>query len=188
MLKATTSQRHSNYYGFVETGVRKKTLSRPSQFNIRVPLGRFLVPFWRLLGFEGGPKLDYFWNKSNNKWEKWGQEAGWTKTWFVDLFLMPKWEAWNGKKEMFALYLLQNMSLLGVVKIEKNVAKRGPRNYQNRSLWRHRVGFLRCLDAFENHVFLKILRSAKSWSNIYKNYILSWQGRFSQAAFGRVGE
>ena len=57
---------------------------------------------------------------------------------------MLKLEASRSKDKHFALYVLQIISFLGVVKYEKrNDAKRDPTNYQNRRLWGYRVGLLR---------------------------------------------
>ena len=60
LLIATLSQRLSNYYGIVKTGVRKR--KSPGSFlgTVLAQLGRFEVPFWRPFGFEGGPKIRPF--------------------------------------------------------------------------------------------------------------------------------
>ena len=44
---------------------------------------------WILKGSHNRP----FFNNLLNKWEKGGPRSGFKKTWFVDWFLMPKWEA-----------------------------------------------------------------------------------------------
>ena len=46
--------------------------------------------------------------------------------------------------------------------------KKVSKTIKTRSLWRHRFGLLRFLEAFEHPVFLKILWSAKSWPKICK--------------------
>ena len=101
-----------------------------------VDLGSHLGAHWILRGSQNWP------SKKQKTCKKWSPRNGLVKTWFVDLFLMPKREAWNCKKEVPGLDMLQNISFLGVVNIEKFDAKRVPQNYQNRSLWWHRVGIL----------------------------------------------
>ena len=58
-------------------------------------------------------------------------------------------------ENVFALYILQNMSFLGVVKH----AKRGPPNDPNRSPWRHGVGFLRFWSVLEKNEFLMMAKN-----------------------------
>ena len=55
LLKATMFQRHSNYYDFAKTGFRNIANGLYFRFGFWAPLGRFVVPFWRPLDFEGVP-------------------------------------------------------------------------------------------------------------------------------------
>ena len=74
--------------------------------TISTQLDWFLVPFWRPLDFEWVPQSTFFWNvlKTNQKKDL---RRRFEQIYFSDWYLMPKWEAWNCKKEVFALYLLQ---------------------------------------------------------------------------------
>ena len=77
----------------------KEATTRLNIGIILAPFGRFQVPSWR------PPKWSF--SRFNIKWEKWRPRSGLEKTWFVDWFLMPKWEAWNGKNNVSALYFFQ---------------------------------------------------------------------------------
>ena len=69
-----------------------------------------------------------FFEQTWTNWEKGGPRNGFRKTWFFDWFLMPKWEAWNCKKEVFASYLLQIKTFRRSGKlIEKEMPKSHPK-------------------------------------------------------------
>ena len=59
----------------------------------------------------GVPKSTMFQN--NLKREKGGPRNGFEKTWFVDWFLMLKWEAWNDKKKKCSHYTCCKLGDLG---------------------------------------------------------------------------
>ena len=73
--------------------------------------------FWRHLGVLGchfgahwiskGSQDRSFFEQTWKNWEKGGPRNGFETTLFFTWFLMPKWDAWNCKKEAFALYVLQ---------------------------------------------------------------------------------
>ena len=118
-FKTTRSKRHSNYHGFKKSRSRKNP-SHPDTFMQLfhnfvkiIDFGSHSGAHWIL---KGPPPSTIFWKKFQNKWEQWCPRNGLEKTLCCYCFLMPKWEAWNGKQKVFALYLLQNMRFLGVVK------------------------------------------------------------------------
>ena len=74
--------------------------------SILAPLARFWYHFWSHQILNGGPQNDHFENILQ-KWEKGGPINGFEQIWFFDRFWMLKWEAWNGRIEVFALYMLQ---------------------------------------------------------------------------------
>ena len=51
----------------VVSGTRFWTSPLISIFEVLVSFGRFLVPFWRPLDFEGGPQIDHFGKTSETK-------------------------------------------------------------------------------------------------------------------------
>ena len=85
---------------------------------------RFGVPFWRPLDLTGVPKSTIFGKirKTNEKNEV--QETGWKKHDFY-LFLMPKWEAWNGKKK-FSHYTCCKIWLFWSCEIYRKKSKDWP--------------------------------------------------------------
>ena len=74
LFETTWFQRHSNYYGFEQTGFRKHWLRLILSFDIVASLGRFWVPFGRPLHFEGSPQSIIFIQKRKQKKEV--QEMG----------------------------------------------------------------------------------------------------------------
>ena len=67
-----------------------------------------------------------------------GPRSGFENTWPFDRFLMLKWEAWNDKKEVFALYVLQiTRSKNGCQKPSKMVPK-SFKNHEKYDLGRFR--------------------------------------------------
>jgi hypothetical protein len=63
LLKATMSQRHSNYFGFVKTGFETSRPKGASAIRLFQMFGAFwsiLVPFLTPSDFEGGPQIDRF--------------------------------------------------------------------------------------------------------------------------------
>ena len=70
-------------------------------------LGRCLVPFWCPLDFEGVPKVGFF-IESQHKMRKVRSNNGVWKNNIFYVFLMPKWEAWNGKQK-FSHYTCWNL-------------------------------------------------------------------------------
>ena len=101
-------------------------------------------------------------------------------TWFVDWFLMLKWEAWNGKK-VFAWCLLQNRRFRrsGTL-IEKRIPKWSKMELKS-SLERSKVWPLSFWEAFENIIFLmKFSIGQKSAGLRSAKEVLScnfWKGR-----------
>ena len=83
LLETTRSQRH---------GKRQQIASSYACFRHFGALGRFGVPFWLPLDVQGVPRSIVFWTNLKNLIERRSK--------------IPKWEAWNCKKEVFALYLL----------------------------------------------------------------------------------
>ena len=79
-----------------------------------------IVDLWSHFGdrwiLKGVPKFTFF--ERNKKWKiKMGtsNKRVW-KTLILDWFLMPTWEAWKGKEDVFSFYLLQDVSFLRIVK------------------------------------------------------------------------
>ena len=78
-----------------------------------VDLGSHFSAHWI---FNGCPQIDGFWkqSKTNEKMTS-KKRVGKNMILLID-FLCQKRETWNCKKKVCALYILQNMSLLGIVK------------------------------------------------------------------------
>ena len=152
------------------------------------PLGVFWAPFWRNLVdlwcnfgahliLKGFPKSTIF--------EK---NRGLENPWFFDWFLMPKWEAWNCKKEVFASYLLQNMSLLGVVKHNENwCQKRSPKRLKSNTLAASGRIF-EIFGGFRKSWFFEDFVIGKKLAPNLQKYDFKRAREISWTTFGRVGE
>ena len=166
------SQRHSNDYGFVKSRSAKNEVLLWGLGASLPPLGRLWVPFWRPLNFERGFKIDNFWKQIEKINEV--QEVDWTKH--------------CKKKKVFELYMLQNMSLLGVVEHKENwCQKKLPKRSKSITLAASGLIF-EILGGFPKLCFFEDF-----W--IGKKLVFNLpQGDFKrarailQAAFGRVGE
>ena len=143
------------------------------------PLGRFGVPFWRPLDFEGVPKVSIY--LINTKWEQECPRGGVENKWFVDWFLLPKWEAWNCKKEVFAIYLLQFKRFRWSRKLIENWDQNGINKSFTLKPWASKVAFFEtCID-FAKIGFLMLFRSAKKRAEITQH---STFGRHRERYFG----
>ena len=83
-------------------------------------LGPVLAPHWIL---KGSPNRIFSY-KINIKPETRMCRRCLEQIYFGDGFFMSKWEALIRKKKHFALYLLQNMSFLGIVKYREKSSQR----------------------------------------------------------------
>ena len=82
-------------------------------------LVEFWVPFWRPLNFEGVPKSTSCWILIFEIIRKLCPKGGFEKTWFVDWFLMPKWETWTCKKRGCRIILVADKKIWAVRKIDR---------------------------------------------------------------------
>ena len=111
-------------------------------------------------GFWRGSRDRLFLNKIEKNEKNDVQETGWTKTWFVDGFLMPKWEAWYGTDEVFAGYLLQR-DLGGQENLSKKGCQKSSTSNWKASLGRSEVRFFSFWTVLENIAFLIIFARPK---------------------------
>ena len=79
LLKTTKSKRHDNCNGFKKNRSRNKS-SRAATSHGFFELGRFGVPFWRPLDFEGAPSKTISKNSYQNEMRKMRSKKGGPKT------------------------------------------------------------------------------------------------------------
>ena len=110
-----------------------------------VDLGTHCGAHWIL---KGSLKWAFF-DENQHKTRKRGPRKGFETTWFLDWFLMPAWEARNGKKRGFALYLLQSKRFSRSRNLKENGSQKASQINQNWTIWDHRINLLRFWTVFE---------------------------------------
>ena len=171
LLKATMSQRHKDYYGFVKTGFETRRPKGASAIILFQHFGAtwsILVPCLTPSDFEAGLQIDYFWKIAKKNKKKGGPRSGFKKTWFVDRFLMLKWEAWNCKKEVFALYLLQITRFRRSGKLIEKVMPKVIQNFSKIWLWVRRGPTFEILGGFDRGPIFDDCLSGQKKENLKK--------------------
>jgi hypothetical protein len=133
--------------------------------------------FWPHRISKGVPKSTIF-EQIWKKWEKGGPRSGFKKTWFFYRFLMLKWDAWNLKKEVFALYMLQIMRFRQSGKLIETVMPKIIQNGSKIYLWAPRGPIFEILWRSGRKCFFDVFWDRKkSAQNPEKSDTLGQDGR-----------